>query len=55
MRCSQSVLSWLLLVIICASCGSRGKGYHEAQSMAEAKILAAEKGTLIVIDFWRHG
>ena len=55
MRFSQSVLSWLLLVIICTSCGGRGKGYHEAQSLAEAKTLAAQKGTLIVIDFWRHG
>jgi hypothetical protein len=55
MKAFKSILPWLFILIICASCGGGGKDFHGALSMAEAKTLAAQKGTFIVIDFWRHG
>jgi hypothetical protein len=55
MRTIGRAFPLLLVLIICASCGRSGNNIQEAHSLAEAKSLAAEKGTFIVIDFWRHG
>jgi hypothetical protein len=55
MRSFKGILPWLFIMIICASCGGPGKSFHEAQSLAEAKTLATQNATFIVIDFWRHG
>ena len=55
MKLLKTVLPWLLLLILCASCGKSDHTVQMADSLAEAKALAAEKGSFIVIDFWRHG
>jgi len=55
MRFSRNALLWLLILFICASCGGRQKGFQEAQSLTEAKILAMEQNTMIVADFWFEG
>jgi hypothetical protein len=55
MKYLKTVLPWLLLLIICVSCGKSGPTVQTADSLAEAKALAAEKGSFIVVDFWRHG
>ena len=51
----KAVLPWLLILILCASCGKSGDTIQAADSLDEAKVLAAEKGSFIVVDFWRHG
>jgi hypothetical protein len=57
MRFLRTVLPRLLLpiIIICTSCGKSGQTVQEVGSLAEAKALATEKGSCIVVDFWRHG
>jgi hypothetical protein len=57
MRFLKAALPWLLLpiTIICISCGKSGQTIQRADSLAEAKALASEKGSFIVVDFWRHG
>jgi hypothetical protein len=55
MKTNSIWLSLPLALLILASCGGSGKEYHQVQTLAEAKTLAAQNGTFIVIDFWRHG
>jgi hypothetical protein len=43
------------LLILLGSCGRSKDNIQVVQSLNEAKLLAAEKGTGIVVDFWRDG
>jgi hypothetical protein len=51
----RTLLPWLLLPLLCISCGRSADKDLTAASLEEARVLAAEQGSFIVIEFWRHG
>jgi hypothetical protein len=55
MRFLKTVIPWLFLLIISATCGKSGDTIRVAESLDEAKALAADNSSFIVVDFWRHG
>lgn len=55
MNSRQSLIILNAFLILLSSCGGSKENVSVVQSLGEAKILAAEKSTSIVIDFWRDG
>jgi hypothetical protein len=55
MNSRQSLIVLNAFSILLCSCGGSKENISVVQSLGEAKILAAEKGTSIVVDFWRDG
>ncbi len=55
MRTCVNRLCLPLALLIMASCGGSSREYHQAQTLAQAKTLAAERNTMIVLDFWFEG
>jgi len=55
MNCRKNLIILNVLLILLCSCGRSKDTAQVVQSLNEAKMLAAEKGTGIVVDFWRDG